>query len=585
MPDTSSSRFRLVLLPLCALLVVAPLLWHGNSCGNDFNFHLLSWMEVHAAWHAGSFYPHWAMQPNNGAGEPRFVFYPPISWMLGAFLGSLLGNGARGWSATPGAFVFVILTLAGFSSYALLRRVTAENAALLAACFYLANPYTLFVIYERSAFAELAAIVWMPLLILFALEKTVRILPLAWVITALWLTHDASAVMGCYALALLILLTALREKNWRCGLERIARASTSVGLGLGLAAFYIVPAAYERKWVQIQLAFTEGMGFAANFLFTRTDDSFHDSILFMVSWIAVGLIALGFAFSLVLLFFHKRRKLSKPDSLPLLPVVILTAILGFLLLPISLPVWHLLPELIFLQFPWRLLLLLGVTVSILLGATLDLVPIRARLLPLAAPLLVAVLTVCCYPRFHQFCDFQDVVPAQLAVFHTDKGYQAAEGTAEYTPLATIPENLPDSMPPVYVTSLALAHDPSDTPPPLPAAAMVRVEIWQPDHRGILIFLPSEDGHSVPEAAVLRLLDYPGWRIRINGQLLPQHLHTADGRLYVPLPAGASVLTVDYAATPDAWLGRCISLLSLFLVIGIFAFQKTRRTLSTSSPSV
>ena len=49
-------------------------------------------------------YPHWAPSPNYGAGEPRFVFYPPLTWMLGAALASFLP-----WDLAPIALTFLIL--------------------------------------------------------------------------------------------------------------------------------------------------------------------------------------------------------------------------------------------------------------------------------------------------------------------------------------------------------------------------------------------------------------------------------------------------------------------------------------------
>jgi hypothetical protein len=571
-------------------MVVAPLLWHGNSCGNDFNFHLLSWLEVHAAWRTGNFYPHWAMQPNYGAGEPRFVFYPPASWMLGAALAQLLGGSVRAWSAAPGLFVFLVLTLAGYGALLLLRRTTSEGAALFAACLYLANPYTLFVVYERSAFAELMAAIWMPLLFLFTLQKRLRIVSLALVVAALWLTNAPAAVMGSYALALLVLAVALIERSW----QPVLRSAASVALGLGLAAFYVLPAAHERRWVQIELAVSEGMHPAYNFLFGHTSDAYHDSILHMVSWIAVGLLTLAFLLCLVLYFaLWRRRKLPSETLRFLLPIAVLVPILALLLLPVSLPVWQRLPELRYVQFPWRLLLLLSVAVAVLLGAVLRRVHARVHFPWLTAPLFVAASVAVCWPLFHQVCDFEDAVPAQVATFRADQG---CAGTDEYTPLTAQPDDLPDSMPPVSLVPLAEARDPEDPPPAWPAGASVRVESWRADHRRITVYLPTAVVAEGPQAALLRLLDYPAWRVRVNGAFLqaktpapatfylhsglhsspPALLHTDDGRIVVPLPAGRSLLTIDYAATPDVWLGRGISLLSLLVVLLLLARKRPPR---------
>src|SRR5208282_4522763 len=98
--------------------------------------------------------------------EPRFVFYPPLTWMLGALLGTILP-----WSATPLAFTLIVMTACGFSMYKLANEWMSPNAATLAACAYILNPYALFVAYERTAYGELAAGIWLPLIVLYALRN------------------------------------------------------------------------------------------------------------------------------------------------------------------------------------------------------------------------------------------------------------------------------------------------------------------------------------------------------------------------------------------------------------------------------
>jgi hypothetical protein len=73
-----------------ACIAIGPLLWLGPARGGDFGFHFISWIDARQSISMGILYPHWAYSPNFGAGEPRFIFYPPITMLGGAILGMLL---------------------------------------------------------------------------------------------------------------------------------------------------------------------------------------------------------------------------------------------------------------------------------------------------------------------------------------------------------------------------------------------------------------------------------------------------------------------------------------------------------------
>src|ERR1700742_3234674 len=93
-----------ILLPLLALIIIAPLIAHGVSCGHDFDFHLQSWLDAAQQLRHGTLYPHWAFSAAYNAGEPRFIFYPPLSWMLGALITILFP-----YSAAPEIYTWIAL--------------------------------------------------------------------------------------------------------------------------------------------------------------------------------------------------------------------------------------------------------------------------------------------------------------------------------------------------------------------------------------------------------------------------------------------------------------------------------------------
>ena len=303
-------------------------------------------MEVARAWHTGLVYPHWVQDANYGAGEPRLIFYPPASWLLGGLLGVI-----SSWHAAPTLFVLLALLAGGGSMYLLAREWAPAEAASFAACLYIANPYAMFVAYERAAFGELLASAWMPLMVLFALRSPwhCSIAPLGLSVAALWLTNSPAAVMGSYLLAMLALgMSMVQGKLWPA-----LRAAGGMALGLGLAAFYIVPAAFEQRWVQIDRAIIPGMRVEDSFLFTHTANDFHDQVLWTASWILLGELAVA----VIAAYVAWRKQAGGAARIVLtatLPVILL------LQLPVSDAIWKHTPHMKFLQFPWRWLVALSV---------------------------------------------------------------------------------------------------------------------------------------------------------------------------------------------------------------------------------
>ena len=565
-----------------ALLAVAPQLLRGNSCGHDFDFHLVSWLDCFHSWQQGIPYPHWTPNANFGAGEPRFVFYPPLTWMLGAALGLVLP-----WTLVPAALTFLLLAGTGLSTRALARLALPDPSATLAGCIAIFSGYTLFTAYERSAFAELAGGMWIPLVLLYTLRNQDQLsppsistgrrtldgsaTPLALAIAGAWLSNPTVGLMACYLLAAVAIVVAGLARSW----SPILRAAIGAILGMGLVALYLVPATWEQRWVDIhQVTEDPGQTLENNWLFARHADpalALHDAVLHSASVIAVAMIALAFA---ALLVCALRRRLPGTRTF-WLTLAIIPAIVLFLQFPFSRLLWNLLPELRFLQFPWRWLLVVEAPMAIFLAAALHFSQRWRRIAAIAACCAAfAAMTALANRTFYQPCDEDDAVPPMLDAYRSGQGFI---GTDEYEPIGAdnsiLATNLPFScLVDDPETELGKATSIPDDPPE-----------WDADqHSCLAAFEPTHSGAEhlrltavMPRAGtlILRLRTYPAWRVVLNGQPIADFHKRDDGLMAIPVPAGPIQLTIDWSTTSDMLIGRCLSAISLLLLSGLFWMER------------
>src|SRR5260370_24026198 len=209
----------------------------------------------------------------------------------------------------PGAYCWVVLTLAGASMYRLAREWLRAPDALFAAAFYALNPCHLLIVYWRSAYAELLAAALLPLVLLFLVrifspesespESEPGFRPALWLTLTLagaWLTNAPAAVMIHYSAAGLALVLAVRERSWVRSWRPLLRTALAIALGAGLASFYLIPAVYAIRWVNIGEVLSPGVRPQDNFLFTLIADPDHNRFNLLVSTVAlaeVGVLAVA----------------------------------------------------------------------------------------------------------------------------------------------------------------------------------------------------------------------------------------------------------------------------------------------------
>jgi len=543
---------------LTALVLISPTFFFGQISGNDFNFHIASWMEVVHQWHQGVLFPSWAAGAYNGFGEPRFIFYPPLSWLIGAGLGLVLP-----WKIVPDVFLFLTLLLAGISMHRLARSWMSQEASLAAALIYMTSPYQLVDVYVRSSSAEFLAAAILPLAVLCVLNcapgkhmdasdavrarcRNIALLSIAY--AAVWFTDAPMAVVTSYALAFLLIILALHRRSF----APLLTGGAGLVLGLLLASAYVIPATFEQRWVDIEQAISQGLIFTDSIIFKWMLDPRHSLFNLMISTVAAFEIVVAIAAAMVV-----RRRAGKTGTawVALTALAVLSALV---MLPFTGSLLQYLPKMRFVQFPWRWLIALAVSYSFFLGGAF--VTSRRRLALSSAYLLILAATAAVLCTRFAWWDSEDV-PQTLAAIQTGAGYV---GTDEYGPRFRDPSDLPSSAPLVYL--LPEGTNQVSSAPRQSMNGNVSMESWLDQNKVLTVASP------LPVVAAVHLLNYPAWQVRVNGQPAASEADPDTGQMLLALPSGTSRVEIHFGWTRDRTAGCALTgvgvlILSCIVFIG------------------
>jgi hypothetical protein len=252
--------------------------------------------------------------------------------------------------------------------------------------------------------------------------------------------------------------------------------------------------------------------------------------------------------------------------------VVLTALLPIILLlqlPISDVLWTYAPHLRFLQFPWRWLLALSLVACVLAAMALK-----------RPPVLVAVLIIALAAGggmlFFQPCDDEDAVSAQLTAF---RGGQGTEGTDEYTPVGADNSSVQQHLPLVRVLRGAQDDTADSTLGDNPewrsggaGSISAKADAERPNGEHWLVHVVTPER----SYAVLRLMDYPSWRVTVDGEPALRRPVREDGLMAVPLIAGSHKIEVRWFATRDVIAGRGISAIALLGFVLVAMLERRER---------
>jgi len=527
---------RIYLVWISLAVIVPALIW-GVPSNLDLTNHFRFAVPFYEAIARGDLHPGWLAESNGGYGDPSFRFYPPALYYVLAAFRMLLGD----WYAATLA-TYVLLSLAGgLGMYFWARSFLSSSTASWASLFYALAPYHLNQLYQAVLLAEWAGSAVLPFVFGFVDRVCDRGKPrdiagLALTYGLLVFTHLPLAVIGSMAL----LVYALVRIQGTDKIRKLARLSVAVVLGLTVSAVYWVTMVSELRWVALnEVERDPSVDYRINFLLS----TFSPNNL-NVWWMNIMALMTLMLFAPALLLrdcVNRRFAGAATERRRYRAVVVVTLFAVFMTLPLSRPVWWLLKPLQETQFPWRWLVLVSMTGSILAAAGVSMLTNMKN-------------------RTQRIAMFGAMaVSVAFTLSHVVR-------EAQYFPRQKFESMLTDvrgSSCVNYWFPIWARSDARKMPTEVEAnGRTVTVSSWEPEHRKFSI------GAGPATEVRVRTFYYPHWTATSEGEILRTRADT-DGALLISLPQDATSVELDFREPRKTKISTMSSLSGL-IIVGMLA---------------
>lgn len=347
-------------------IFVLPIYFWGIPSGNDLPQHFQFAASIEHSLLAGEIYPAWSSQENNGYGGIGLRFYPPAAHYVLAVAKILTGD----WFAASCLAFLFWTTLSGFAVYFWAREWFPEKSSFFASVLYIFAPYHALQLYGAFLYAEFAAAAILPFCFLFVTRICRRghlpdVLSLAISFGLLVFTHLPLTIIGSLALFIYVLVS-IKFKVFSAPSYKLL---AGVILGLAASSFQWVKVITEMKWVNHTASNYSQIGsydYRQNFLFSfpylygfETDSR--------NLWLLDSSVLITFLLTvpLVILFFRRAETVVKQK---LFGILIVSGSAVFMASVASRPVYDLIVPLQKIQFPWRWLSIVSISLAIFSAA-------------------------------------------------------------------------------------------------------------------------------------------------------------------------------------------------------------------------
>jgi len=538
--------------------LIVPVMRGEFPAGHDASAHLTYTYLFDRALADGQFPVRWIEWIRAGHGQPLFNFYQPGLFYIVQAIHLAVP------SLTASLKLAVLLSWwlgAGFA-YLLFRRFGRLPAAAVAFLFAF-SPYLILDVFVRSAYPELAGIAF-GVGVLWALDGWLRTRRPAWLPALACLeclmviSHPPTCLIFSPLFAGYIgCLVVSRQTTGRA----VAALVPAGLLGLGLAAFYVLPAIAELHLIRSAELTRESYDYHRHFVFPKqwltygwglgsSVEGLKDGMSFqigIVQWVAMALAMVIVAADLV------RRNVTA-RTFELCFWLVIAAAAMFLMTGASVAVWEATPALAFVQYPWRFLMLISVAGAALSARLLSTMSNRrwqAAVIVCVAVVQVQISYAYLSPRGYITRDTINIDWPDWR--HSKEARKNAFIESGYDPASLDPSSRSE------VGRWAITKGRAD----------VR-EISMKGHELVLAVTAQEPTHIQINSPA-----FPGWSVSVNGTEVPGVL--CQGYLAVELAPGTHRVRAAFRDTPIRTYANLTSLASGMLLLAATAFLATRTT--------
>lgn len=541
-------RLAIVFFVITVLIAVKPLLNKDLISSHDIAPHAI-WVQLFFnALKEGQFPVRFIKGVLPTLSYPQFQFYPPLLYYLTSVFQFL---GADYITA-----IYILITISvglgwigmyflGKKLFHSDNKISSELAGIASATLFIFTPYRFSQLYVRGAFGEHLATSLVPFVFLFIDRPVLLAISLSLVLLA----HQPTFLIISLPLSIWVIYRWIKKQDNKIIINFLLGAI----LSLGLTAFFILPAIFERKFIHWQNLISDYYDFRQHFatikelLYSKWDYGIsvagpNDTMSFQIGIINLLVITASIYASI------KLKLQSRVSSFIFLFFV---AFAAFMSTDLSLPIWERFQLLQFSQYPWRFLLLTTFSTSVLAGYIFQ----YARKFPKNTQLGI----LCVFAIITMIFNLSFIKPGNYIPRHTfDLGGKSVSDIVSH--------DLSFSLEPGYLpisVKVISPERPQEIAKVISGEAEIGIAKDKIIDKQIVVKAKNE--------ATVRIFVqfFPGWVVKEkDGTRVPFSLEENEGFMDVKLPAGEHRLSFKLERTPIREVSDAITIFTLLTLIGV-----------------